>query len=141
MVSALIWAMVDRYPNEPWLPAPELLVRPLANLGLAVLLAIIAGAILAKYLPRTSFYRHIVLSAASPSGPGVSIPSMSSSLPYGAPGVAKTDLRPSGRAEFDGHLVDVVSQGEWIVAGQPVRVISVEGTRVMVAPLPITAQG
>jgi membrane-bound serine protease (ClpP class) len=140
MISALIWAMVDRYPNQPLWPAPELLIRPLANLGIAVVLAIIVGALLAKILPRTSFYNRLVLSAAAPAGPGITIPSTSSGLSAGSGGVAVTDLRPSGRAEFDGNLVDVVSQGSWIEAGKPVRVVSIEGTRVMVAPQPAKAQ-
>lgn len=140
MVGALIWAMVDRYPSESWWPESEMLVRPLANLGLATVLAILTGAFLAKFLPRTSFYHRIVLSAETPSGPGISIPSVSSALPTDAVGVAITNLRPSGRAEFDGQLVDVVSQGDWIGAGCQIRVVSVEGTRVMVAARPAIAQ-
>ncbi|MGV3532967.1 MAG: NfeD family protein [Chthoniobacteraceae bacterium] len=140
MVGSLIWAMVDRYPNQSWWPSPELLVRPLANLGLAAVLAIIAGALLAKILPRTSFYNRLVLSAATPDGPGITIPAMSTGLALGTSGVTLTDLRPAGRAEFEGRLVDVVSQGGWVGAGQPVRVVSVEGTRVMVAPEPANAQ-
>ena len=52
MVGALIWAMVDRYPGEPFLPTSAMLVRPMVNLGIAFVLAIIAGGALAKYLPR-----------------------------------------------------------------------------------------
>src|SRR5687767_14547972 len=103
MVGSLIWAMVDRYPNQSWWPSPELLVRPLANLGIAVVLAIIAGALLAKILPRTSFYNRLVLSAATPEGPGITIPVTSTGLALGTSGVTLTDLRPAGRAEFDGR--------------------------------------
>ncbi len=140
MVGALIWAMVDRYPDQSWWPDSDMLIRPLANLGLATLLAIVTGAFLARWLPSTGFYQRMVLSAATPSGPGVSVPATSSTLSREAAGVAITDLRPSGRAEFDGRMVDVVSQGDWIEAGRQVRVISVEGTRVMVAAAPITFQ-
>jgi membrane-bound ClpP family serine protease len=47
-------------------------------------------------------------------------------------GLALTLLRPAGTAEIDGERVDVVSQGDYIAQGSTVRVIAVEGTRVIV---------
>ncbi len=44
-------------------------------------------------------------------------------------GVAVTDLRPSGTAEIAGERMDVVTEGEFIVAGATVTVISAEGYR------------
>ncbi len=40
-------------------------------------------------------------------------------------GVAETDLRPAGRADFEGRRVDVKSVGAYIERGSPVRVTSV----------------
>lgn len=40
-------------------------------------------------------------------------------------GVVETDLRPAGRVNFDGRLVDVKSVGPFIEKGAPVRVVSV----------------
>ena len=40
-------------------------------------------------------------------------------------GVAETDLRPAGRADFGGRLVDVKSIGSYIDQGTPIRVVSV----------------
>ena len=48
-------------------------------------------------------------------------------------GTAHTILRPSGKAVIDGQLVDVVSQGDLIPAGTSLRVLAVEGPRVVVA--------
>jgi membrane-bound serine protease (ClpP class) len=48
-------------------------------------------------------------------------------------GVARSILRPAGKAEIDGMLVDVVTDGEFLDAGAPVRVLAVEGSRVVVA--------
>ncbi len=42
----------------------------------------------------------------------------------GTPGEAISTLRPSGIARFDGQRVDVVADGEWIEAGQPVKISS-----------------
>jgi membrane-bound serine protease (ClpP class) len=47
-------------------------------------------------------------------------------------GVAHTNLRPSGTALINGHRVDVVTEGPMIERGTPVKVIAVEGLRVVV---------
>lgn len=50
----------------------------------------------------------------------------------GREGVSLTVLRPAGTAVFDDKRLDVVSEGEFIPAGVPVRIIRVEGTRIVV---------
>ena len=47
-------------------------------------------------------------------------------------GTALTPLRPSGTAVIDGKRVDVVTEGQMIEPGTPVRVVAVEGLRVVV---------
>jgi membrane-bound serine protease (ClpP class) len=47
-------------------------------------------------------------------------------------GVAVTDLHPAGKALIDGHRADVVSESGYIGAGEHIRVIAVEGIRVIV---------
>jgi len=47
-------------------------------------------------------------------------------------GTAVSPLRPAGVAEIDGERVDVVTEGDFILAGSPVRVVQVEGVRVVV---------
>ncbi|HEY8469113.1 MAG TPA: NfeD family protein [Longimicrobiales bacterium] len=53
----------------------------------------------------------------------------------GAEGVAVTDLRPAGVAQFGEERLDVVSEGVWIPAGTPVRVVRAEGYRHVVRPV------
>jgi membrane-bound serine protease (ClpP class) len=50
----------------------------------------------------------------------------------GREGVATTDLRPSGIAEIDGKRTDVVTDGEMIEKGTQIKVVHVEGNRVVV---------
>lgn len=50
----------------------------------------------------------------------------------GSEGVAVTILRPAGFAEIGGKRVDVVTRGENIEQGTKVRVVEVEGNRVVV---------
>ena len=54
----------------------------------------------------------------------------------GATGVALTTLRPAGSASINGEKVDVVTNGDFIPAGTPVRVSLVEGARVVVEAAP-----
>lgn len=53
-------------------------------------------------------------------------------LAVGTPGKALSTLRPSGIAIFDGKRVDVVADGEWIEAGQDIKVSSTSGGHVSV---------
>jgi membrane-bound ClpP family serine protease len=53
----------------------------------------------------------------------------------GKVGRAKTPMLPSGAVLIEGHTIDAVSEGMAIERDQPVRVIAVRGTRVVVRPL------
>jgi len=53
-------------------------------------------------------------------------------LAVGTKGKAVSTLRPSGIASFDGKRVDVVADGEWIEAGQTVKVSSTSSGHVSV---------
>jgi membrane-bound ClpP family serine protease len=50
----------------------------------------------------------------------------------GKEGVAVTVLRPSGTANFDGVKVDVVTEGDFVAKGAQIKVIKVEGRRIVV---------
>ena len=43
-----------------------------------------------------------------------------------------TILRPSGKAQFDDRVVDVVTEGEFIAPEMPVAVVATDGMRVIV---------
>ncbi len=47
-------------------------------------------------------------------------------------GEAQTDLRPAGTVLIDGKKIDVVTGGEQIPRGRRVRVVRVEGNRIVV---------
>jgi membrane-bound serine protease (ClpP class) len=53
----------------------------------------------------------------------------------GQEGTAATPLRPAGVVQIGGKRVDVVTDGVFVEAGRAVRVVSVEGARVVVAPI------
>jgi membrane-bound serine protease (ClpP class) len=47
-------------------------------------------------------------------------------------GIAQTNLRPSGTAMINGQRVDVVTEGPMIEQGAAIKVVAVEGMRVVV---------
>ena len=47
-------------------------------------------------------------------------------------GIAFTQLRPSGTALIGDRRVDVVSEGGLIEKGTPIKVVAIEGTRIVV---------
>lgn len=50
----------------------------------------------------------------------------------GKEGVAVTDLRPSGRGDFDGVELDILSEGKYILQGTALVIIKVEGSKLIV---------
>ncbi|MEO1085809.1 MAG: NfeD family protein [Acidobacteriota bacterium] len=72
---------------------------------------------------------------------GLTWKSADQSLPAleGAEGTTITPLRPAGTALFGDRRVDVVSDSEFLDAGITVRVIEVEGVRVVVEAVPAAA--
>lgn len=53
----------------------------------------------------------------------------------GREGEARTALRPSGIAEFDGVRLNVVSDGEFIPQGVRVKIVRTDGNRILVHTL------
>jgi membrane-bound serine protease (ClpP class) len=130
------------------------LLRAGSTVGLALLLALAGGLLLLWLLPRSTRFGGLVLrtrlgrsdgepepergrSAAVRPGPA---PAEPASL-VGARGVALSDLRPGGIARIDGQRTDVVSQGDYISAGEPIEVIADEGYRRVVRRLERDEEG
>jgi len=129
--------MIDRYPGEPWVPTSDMLWIPMRNLGVAVALGITVILFIARYFPRTTFYYRMVLGASNPGGPSFSKSAVASPLNVhvGDVGLAKSILRPSGNAIFGDLHVDVITQGEFIEPNAKIRVMAVEGSRIVVEPV------
>ena len=50
----------------------------------------------------------------------------------GAVGVCATDLRPAGTITVEGEPLDVVTEGNFVKQGSSVKIINVDGSRVLV---------
>jgi len=136
MLASLLWTMVDRYPGQNFFPTGKMLAMPLLNMFIAIVGSFIIIALLARYLPRTSIYRRFALMDSNPPGPSLAgVPrqfATALSLTPGMQGTSVTVLRPSGKARFADHVVDVVTEGEFIAPQTAVTVIQTDGMRVVV---------
>ena len=133
--ASVLWAMIDRYPHEPLVPTGSMLEWPLAELGITIVLTAIAIPFLTAYLPKTSLFRFVSLPREQPRGPSFSSRTVDSpsTLAVGANGVALSILRPSGNARFGEAIFDVITRGEFIEPASPIRVLAIEGSRIVVA--------
>lgn len=100
--------------------------------------ALVGMGIVAKLLPERALPGWLVLRTAidDESGAEAQQGGRDAQSLVGAIGTATTDLRPSGRAEFAGRLLDVVGRTDWIDKGTRVRVVEVGGVRIVVEALP-----
>lgn len=147
---SLILAMVDRFDFQfHWQgvsEAPsliELLAGPLYTLLFGVIGAGVLGALLMRYMPTTgrmggailieSLARGGAFDESGTDATGASSNAGKNAVYLGSEGQVSADLRPAGKGMFDGRLLDIVSDGEFIDAGTVVKIILHEGSRIVVA--------
>ncbi|NLP18628.1 MAG: nodulation protein NfeD [Firmicutes bacterium] len=99
-------------------------------LGATLLLVVF----LLRYITKTHKWRWLILGDRLDKEHGYVAPRDLSSL-TGKEGIALTPLRPAGAAEIEGGRQDVISEGIFIPAGTKIKVIRVEGGRVLVHPI------
>jgi len=85
-------------------------------------------------LPRTPLYSRIVQTGEERAELGFTAEARHIESYLGKTGRTVTILRPAGRARFEGKLVDVISDGEYVPPNTLVRVIDVTGNRIVVVP-------
>jgi len=134
MLGSLLFAMIDYFPGDPVIPSADVLLRPALNLAVALVVSGIVIALLARYFPSLPLFRRLMLPSTSVAGPSLACaPATVAEIRVGMTGVARSILRPAGKAEIDDRIVDVVTEGEFLDGGTAVRVLHVEGSRVVVA--------
>ena len=133
IIISLIMAMVDHMPNTPIVPTMPQLEIPLMKFGIAIAGAIVVALMIGKYLPRTALFNALVLQTAS--GGDITAPTLTTTAEklVGATGRSTSPLRPAGKAMIDDKLIDVVTEGDHIPPNTPIKVVAVEGARVVVA--------
>ena len=102
------------------------------SIASAIILTVILFAVFTRYYPQSAWMRRLALVESQGAD---YVTSSDFSALRGMTGVAASYLRPAGVAQIDGKRVDVLTEGEFIAAGTPVRVMRVEGARVFVEPV------
>ena len=148
--GSLMFAMIDPL-NLAWDGGfsmdgiGALLSGPLINLTIAVIGAGVLILLLLRYLPAMPGFRGLILAAdvgqgtglESPMGSGAGdSPSGEHAEIIGLSGRAETDLRPAGTARIGDEVLDVVSTGDFIEAGNKIRIVEHEGSRIAVEQVP-----
>ncbi|MGC8541193.1 MAG: NfeD family protein [Phycisphaerae bacterium] len=106
------------------------------GLGVVTLAIVAAGVVIAlliKFLDITPGFRRLQLRPVSPSLRHDTSPGTLGDLLFvGAVGRAVSELRPSGKARFDNHLVTVVSRNEFIAPELPVEIVEIRENQIIV---------
>lgn len=126
MLVALVMGMVDVYPGGPLLPTFPQLQLPLRDLSLAVLISFALALVLARYFPRTTLFHQLVSQTASGVASVAAVEEQQKAR-LGQTGVAISPLCPGGKARFGDQLLDVITRGELVEKGRPVKIIGHTG--------------
>ncbi|MBV8363543.1 MAG: nodulation protein NfeD [Candidatus Eremiobacteraeota bacterium] len=101
------------------------------TISTAIILTVAFFWLATRYWPENAFMKRLTFDAVQ--GPDY-VTSRDLTFLRGLSGTASSFLRPAGVATIDGKRVDVLTEGDFIPAGTPVRVTRVEGARVFVEP-------
>ena len=144
VMSALFLAMVDRFDFEAIETdgiTVDGLVKTISYPSLSLALGLIGSMILflllMRYLPRIPYFGGLLLKKQLETGAAMDEEvTTTGTIPVesrvGWTGEAVTALRPTGKAEFDGEVVDVTTGGELVEKGAKVRIVSESGMGVVV---------
>jgi membrane-bound serine protease (ClpP class) len=132
---ALVLAMMDWQLGD-WsrTPAMHEFISPLFTVMLSFIGAFALLLLTAKYLPAAPFINKLFLLKAMTHDEGYSSRNEEKLHRWiGRKGICKTTLRPAGKALIDDTVLDVVTGGDWIEQGTPVKVIDTQFNRIVVA--------
>jgi len=132
ILGSLVWAMLDIWPGEPISFSGNTLLRPMIDVSLGVIGAVILFIGMIKFLPQGGPWGRMVLDTAVGGEPGGIRPILSqgeaparSSDLVGKKGKAVTTLFPSGQVEIDGKRYEARLDLGLADVGTPVKVIGI----------------
>jgi membrane-bound serine protease (ClpP class) len=132
IIISLFMAMVEHYPGTKWFQPPVLQFEDaFKHLGLGLSMSLILGLIVARFLPKTNGFQHLMLSNKLESAHGVTASSSTDDL-LGAKGKSVTPLHPAGFATINGKRINVVAHGAFIDANTAIVVAETHGSRIVV---------
>jgi membrane-bound serine protease (ClpP class) len=104
-----------------------------------------AAAFLSRHFGSLPIFNRLILQPAAPDAmphaatstdPNKPLPVLAPDNPYGVDvgdwGLALSPLRPSGKARFGDRYLDVLTDGDFVERGRQVRIIEIQGSRIVV---------
>lgn len=85
-----------------------------------------------KFFPRSKFWKRLVLLEEETPEKGYKTFDLTPENLVGKLGKTISPLRPAGKAEFFGKILDVISEGDFIEEGKEIKIIRVEGNKIIV---------
>ncbi len=142
MLVAIFFSMASPLPETdgPWFEIPAVDVqRALLQMALTFVFTLAGGALLSSYLPKAIGFRNLVLETAltgrtyDPPEPTGTDEPQPPPLQEGDEGITVTELHPSGYARLNNQRVGVIAQGSFLEKDTPIKVVSVQGNRIVVS--------
>ena len=116
----------------------SLLAGTLARLAISVVLVVVVAVAFSRYLPYIPLFNRLVVASGNADEAAALGPRLRPEFVdaraglVGQVGEAVSVLRPAGKAQINGELLDVISDGPFINPGSDVQVVSVAGNRIVV---------
>ncbi|MBU9722456.1 MULTISPECIES: NfeD family protein [Bacillaceae] len=114
------------------LPAPGIVYGALV--AMALIIAAPTSYLFTKVFPPRNMWSKMTLKDKLTSDLGYNSMNESYKDLIGKTGVTKTPFRPTGTIDVDGKLYSATSDNQWLEPNQKIRVISADGTRIVVVP-------
>jgi len=130
LLNAMSWEM----PGEvlpSFSPDNRTLHAAVGKLAISLLGTILLAVLAGKYLPKTKLARPLILQKRTDRASGYTAAHEHAEL-VGQEGIAENNLHPSGRILLGNERFNVITAGEFIDQGVPVRIAEVHGSRIIV---------
>jgi membrane-bound serine protease (ClpP class) len=103
----------------------------LSTLSLSIILTFVTVLLTWKFLPKTGLWKRIILDFSETKRAGFQ-PTASFEQYLGKSGRSLTVLRPTGKVLIEGNTLDVITEGEFIDKDKEIKVVKVEGNKIIV---------
>jgi membrane-bound serine protease (ClpP class) len=113
----------------------EEIVHAITMVGLSFVFAFVILIPIFKLLPKTKMFRNLILEVSEKTQDGFRSTPENYAQFLGAEGTALSTLRPAGIGLFDANRLNVIAEGEFIEPSSRIKVIKVEGYRIIVKKL------
>ncbi|UCE06316.1 MAG: nodulation protein NfeD, partial [bacterium] len=110
----------------------EEILNAITMVGLSFIFAFVLVIPVIKFVPKTKAFQKLVLDTSETKQEGFRSTPETYEQFVGAEGVALSALRPSGIGIFKDQRLNIIAEGEFIDANNPVKIVKVEGYRIIV---------